>query len=95
MPFTTSSYNPTFGSYTLPGRVQNITDDVAAELSTWKPSGRGGEGSEESLLAAKRVTILSRANYGSVALRDAGWEAIKAGLARMKVRFSEVTRGGS
>ncbi len=73
--------NPTYGSYTLPGKIQTISEAVAAELSTWKPSGKGGQGSEESLLAPKRITIAAIANYGSVALRDAGWEAIKAGLA--------------
>lgn len=72
--------NPTYGSYTLPGAIQITTDDVAAELSTWKPSGRSGQGSADSLLAAKRVSVQGIANYGSVALRDAGWEAIKAGL---------------
>lgn len=73
--------NPTYGSYTLPGAIQTITDDVAAELSTWKPSGKSGQGSSASLLAPKRVSIQSVVSYGSVALRDAGWEAIKAGLA--------------
>ena len=73
--------NPTYGSYTLPGRIQSISETVAAELATWKPSGKSGQGSEASLLAPKRITIAALANYGSVALRDAGWEAIKAGLA--------------
>jgi hypothetical protein len=72
--------SPTFGSYTLPGAIQTTTDDVAAELSTWKPSGKPGQGSVDSLLSAKRVSIQGIVNYTSLALRDAGWEAIKAGL---------------
>lgn len=72
--------SPTFGSYTLPGSIQNTTDDVASELRSWKPSGLSGAGSAGGLLAPKRVSIQGIVNYTSVATRDAGWEAIKAGL---------------
>ena len=72
--------SPTFGSYTLPGSIQTTTDDVAARLRTWEPAGKAGIGSNGGLLASKRVSIQGIANYTSVATRDAGWEAIKAGL---------------
>lgn len=72
--------SPIFGSYTLPGSIQTITDDVAARARTWEPAGVAGMGSNGGLLAAKRVSIQGIVGYTSVATRDAGWEAIKAGL---------------
>lgn len=76
--------NPTFGSYTLPGIIQFMGDEVSLRPRVAETAGRDGIVSQGALLGPKRVAIRGIVRASSVATMESAWQALKSGLGRTR-----------